>query len=201
MYILDGGASLHTSLEIGEYLWWNMQTVLQVCDQSLWVANCNFWWMSGCSNHKGCGPQNTRVGATVHFTGAQRHENSSHNKNKQQFIVLLRKHLECHNCVTDQAVADADLLIMETTITATANTQKSVILVGYDTDLLVLLRHHTTLGTQNVYLRPEPKLGSKHPPRCWNIADLKDKDVCNNILFVHAILEFWDVTQRLMYMV
>ncbi len=96
--------------------------------------------------------------------------------------------------------------VVETIITSTvaANTQKSVILVGYDTDLLVLLCHHTTLGTQNVYLRPEPKLGTKHPPCCYNIADLKDtigKDVCNNILFVHAILEFWDVTQRLMYMV
>ncbi len=62
-------------------------------------------------------------------------------------------------------------------------------LVGDDTDLLVLLIYHTCLESGNLIFRPEPKKTIKNP-RVWNIQAVKHQlgeELCNNILFLHAI--------------
>ena len=81
--------------------------------------------------------------------------------------------------------------VSQTPIAASENVSKPTVLVGEDTNLLVLLCFHTKSTSRNIYFRPEPKHGAKHPPKCWNIDLLKTTvrpEMCNSVLFMHAIL-------------
>ena len=137
----------------------------------------------------------TYVGATVQVSGPmvfkeEREDFLSNKENKHRFIILLQDHLERQGCHTEQATADADLLIVQTAIATSENVSKHTVLVDEDTDLLVLLCFHTKHTSRNIYIRPEPKYGVKHPPKCWYIALLKTTirtKVCNSVLFMHAI--------------
>ena len=116
-------------------------------------------------------------------------------ENKQRFLVYLSDKLERAGCITDHAKHDADVLIVQTAI-ASART-KDTVLVGDDTDLLVLLLHHADLNAQ-LFLAPEPKKATK-TRRIWCIKQTKEllgPKVCDNLLFIHAILGC-DSTSRL----
>jgi len=79
---------------------------------------------------------------------------------------------------------DADVLIVQTALTAPA--EQETILVGDDTDLLVLLIYHAENVRHN-----EMKWASQKGSRCWNIPAIRallGSVVTNNILFLHAIL-------------
>ena len=105
-------------------------------------------------------------------------------KNKQQFIFMLSTELEKNNRKTYHAPGDADLLIVQ----KAATTSKTV-LVGEDTDLIVLLCYRASLDSHDIFC-PEPKKNIKKL-RVWNIRATKEKlgqDICNNILFIHATL-------------
>ena len=151
-----------------------------------------------------CGP-NTHA-AIVHLTSSHVFQGGkehflSNTKNKELLISLLRDALELNKCATEQVVGDADLSIVTTTLATVTSTRKPTVLVGDDTDLLILLWHHSITRTNNVFFRPQPKAGTKHPPHCWNIAELQGilgEDVCSNIIFMHAVL---GCTQLLMCMV
>ena len=137
----------------------------------------------------------TYVGATVQVSGSMvskgKRDFFSYKENKHRFITLLRDHLERQGCHTEQATADADLLIVPTAIAALENASKPTILVGEDTDLLVLLCFHTKSTSRNIYFWPEPKHGAKHSPKWCDIALLKTTirpEVCNRMLFMHAII-------------
>ena len=72
------------------------------------------------------------------------------------------------------------------------------VLVGDDTDLLILLCYHACLDSHHIFFRPEPKKTIKHH-RVWNIKAIKEQlgtDVSNRILFLHAVLGC-DTTSRL----
>ena len=73
----------------------------------------------------------------------------------------------------------------------------NTILVGDDTDLLVLLLYYCKMNAQDLFFKPEPKQQSNK--RCvWNIKQTKSAlgpDTCSNILFVHAFLGC-DTTSR-----
>ena len=60
---------------------------------------------------------------------------------------------------TTHARSDADVLIIQTAIqsSSTANT----VVVGEDTDLLILLLHHANMDSTELYFRPEPKQNAK----------------------------------------
>ena len=66
----------------------------------------------------------TCVGATVQFSGSmvfkgKKEDFLSNKENKQRFLSLLREHLEQrHECPTEQAQGDADVLIVQTVIAA-----------------------------------------------------------------------------------
>lgn len=63
------------------------------------------------------------------------------------------------------------------------------ILVGSDTDLLILLCHFATTKHKNIFFQPQPKLGS--PVRQLNIQRAQTalgKKICTNLLFIHAQL-------------
>ena len=111
-------------------------------------------------------------------------------KNMQQFIFILSTKLEKDNCKTHRVPVDADVLIVQKAVQS-ATTSKTV-LVGEDTNLIVLLFYHANLDSHILFLCPKPKKNTKK--LCiWNIRATKEnlgQDICNNILFIHAILRF-----------
>ena len=110
------------------------------------------------------------------------------NKQKQKFIHQLRNKLQQSGCSTIHAEGDADLLIVQTAIQSSRSI--TTVLVGDDTDLLVLLYHHAEMNANELFFKPEPKQRSK-TRKIWNIKRTKTSlgaNVCANILFVHAIL-------------
>ena len=109
---------------------------------------------------------------------------------------MLSTELEKSNYKTYHARGDADLLIVQKAVQS-ATTSKTV-LVGEDTDLIVLLCYLASLDSHDLFFRPEPKKNTKNL-HVWNIRATKEKlgqDICNNILFIHAILGC-DTTSRL----
>ena len=93
------------------------------------------------------------------FNG-KREDFFSNKGNKHRFITLLQDHLERQGCHTEQATADADLLMVQTVIVTSENVSKPTVLVGENTHLLVLLCFHTISTSRNIYFRPETKHGT-----------------------------------------
>jgi len=86
----------------------------------------------------------------VHFTGStimnvKKDQFLSNTKNKQSFIFVLSRFLQQVGCQVSHAKGDADMLIVQTTIESTS--QSNTVLVGDDTDLLVLLCLHTPMNS------------------------------------------------------
>ena len=88
----------------------------------------------------------------------------SNKANKQNFLSILSSQLEEAGCLTAHARSDADVLIIQTAIQSskTVNT----VVVGEDTDLLVLLLHHAHMDGKELYFRPEPKQNARKV-RLW----------------------------------
>ena len=107
--------------------------------------------------------------------------------NKQHFIDMLGCVLE-RNCKVYHSSGDADLMIVQKAVEVAR--EVDTVLVGDDTDLLVLLCYYASLESHNIFFKPEPKKATKNP-RVWNITAVKKKlgpELCSNILFLHAIL-------------
>ena len=83
----------------------------------------------------------------------------SNEVNKQGFINLLSEKLEKAGCTTVHAEGDADVLIVTRAVEYAQTTD--TILVGDDTDLLVLLIYLAKTSGKNIYLAPEPKASAK----------------------------------------
>ena len=115
-----------------------------------------------------------------------------------QVHILTFAYLCVYATITDSVVpyilhcntkADADLRIVKTAIEAAAN--EDTVLVGEDTYFLVLLSYYAKDLTSKQYLRPKPKAKIKKT-KTWDICATRlglGDAVCNNILFLHAILE------------
>ena len=104
------------------------------------------------------------IGVTVHFTTSMARQTKkaeflSKKHNKQRLIALLSQRLEQAGCEIHQARGDADIFIVQTALTSAAM-QESV-LIGDDTDLLVLLIYHTKNDRHNVIFRPETRRASQ----------------------------------------
>ncbi|KAG1687728.1 hypothetical protein GQR58_008303 [Nymphon striatum] len=135
-----------------------------------------------------------RVGPTVEFTSdmvmkSKKDEFLSNKHNKQHFINTLSERLREAGCRTCHATGDADFLIAQTAVGCADSGE--TILVGDDTDLLVLLCYHVKDDSDNIFFRPEPKAGTKKSPRCWDIKALQrilGRNVCNYLLLAHAML-------------
>ena len=111
----------------------------------------------------------------------------SNTKNKQKFIHMLGNELQMNGCSVFREKADADYSIVQKTIQYT-DTQAAV-LVGDDTDLLILLLYHAGNLGHKVYFAPEPKKNSKS--RVWDISEIQMKlgpYLCNQMLYIHAML-------------
>ena len=117
--------------------------------------------------------------------------------NTQRFLSQLGSFPEKAGCSTIHAKADADVPIVETVIQVAKST--TAVLVGDDTDLLVLLLYHVDMDGNEVFLRPEPKATTTKKMRFWNIKRSEETfgmHICTNLPFVHAILGC-DSTSRL----
>ena len=115
--------------------------------------------------------------------------------NKQQFIKYLAQDLESAGCQVCHATADADVLIVQKAVDSSE--LHDTILVGDDTDLLVLALYHSKPSGHQLYFAPAPKKNSKQ--RVWDINQTKNDlgtFFCKHILFQHAILGC-DTTSRL----
>ena len=126
---------------------------------------------------------------------SKKEEFLTNNINKQRFIHLLNDNLERAGCITYHATGDADVLIVQVAVES-AKTNDTII-VGDDTDLLVLLLHHVDLTSHRVIFAPEPKTNSmKNKILDIHVAKvILGLEVCSSILFVHAVLGC-DTTSR-----
>ena len=115
--------------------------------------------------------------------------------NKQNFLKQLGDDLQATGCQIFYASSDADVLIAQKTIES-ASVQDTV-LVGDDTDLIVLLLYHSNPIGKGLFFAPEPKKNAKQ--RVWDLKQAK-RDigpcVCKHILFLHVLLGC-DTTSRL----
>ena len=74
---------------------------------------------------------------------------------------MLSEALQKKNCETHHASGDADLLIVLKAIQSATTT--NTVLVGDDTDLIVLLCYHASMESHDLFFRPEPKRNTKNP--------------------------------------
>ena len=133
------------------------------------------------------------IGVTVHFISSMAHqtkkeESFSNKHNKQRFIALLSQRLEHAGYEIHQARGDADVLIVQTALISAA--KKEPVLVGDDTNLLVILIYHAKNVRYNVFFRPETRRTSQKGNICCNIPAIRThlgSVVTNNIMFLHAI--------------
>ncbi len=124
--------------------------------------------------------------------------------NKQKFLSILSSQLEKAGCSTAHASGDADVLIVLTAV----HPSKSVdtVLVGEDTNLLVLLLYHAALNSKELYFRPEPKSNARKV-RLWNIKKSKENlglSICSKLLLfmqLQDVIQYQDcmVLERLLH--
>ena len=89
---------------------------------------------------------------------------------------------------------DADVQIVKRALEMAE--EVDTVLIGDDTDLLVLLLYHDE-PRKNMFFAPEPKKNAKS--RVWDIKQVKSdlgSFICKHILFAHAISGS-DTTSRL----
>ena len=142
-----------------------------------------------------------RVGAEVRFNGemilqSRKDQFLANGRNKQRFINHLSDKLNQVGCLTVQANGDADLLIVLTAVSCTAS--KPTVVIGEDTDLLVLLCFHGDMDGCDLYFYSEAKSKGKKQ-RIWDIKNTKNKlglDTCKLLPVVHA-LSGCDTTSQL----
>jgi hypothetical protein len=77
----------------------------------------------------------------------------SNSHNKQAFINMLYGKLNEHDIRYKNAVDDADLLISQTAVDCALSSE--VIVIGEDTDLLVLLIHHVNQQCKRVIFKSD----------------------------------------------
>ncbi|KAH3877091.1 hypothetical protein DPMN_000947 [Dreissena polymorpha] len=76
-------------------------------------------------------------------------------ENEQRLIYLLCKHVEEKEIRVVNAKSDADALIVETAVKYALNVP--TVVVGEDTDLLILSRYHSDQNGNNTYFTSDRK--------------------------------------------
>ena len=102
---------------------------------------------------------------------------------------MLSQFLKNRKCTTYHAKGDANVLFVKTAVESSQ--ERNTVLVGDNTDLLVLLCFYTRPDGYDLYFILEPKANSRR--RVWNMKKVKEQlgdDVSHNMLFLHAISFF-----------
>ena len=97
------------------------------------------------------------AGATVTFdedmqVTMKKEQFLANKTNKQRFTNMLSTKLRGQNCQAHHAAGDADLLIVQKAVESAATTD--TVLIGDDTDLLILLIYHTNLKSCDLFFQP-----------------------------------------------
>ena len=79
----------------------------------------------------------------------------SNTANKQRLIKLLREKLQLSECNIFHAPGNADLMIVQMAVQSAKSI--TTVLLGDDTDLLVLLCHHSDTSARDMFFIPQPK--------------------------------------------
>ncbi|GFN80278.1 LOW QUALITY PROTEIN: hypothetical protein PoB_000678400 [Plakobranchus ocellatus] len=114
--------------------------------------------------------------------------------NKQAFVQYLGDVLEKDGCEVLHAQGDADTLIVRTAVSCAIN--KTTVVIGEDTDLLVLLLHHANIHNRPLLLKYRSNT-KKH--KQIDILSMKIRLgplICHLLPFLHAI-NGCDTTSRL----
>ena len=114
--------------------------------------------------------------------------------NKQNFLLTLGDELAKAGITVNHASGDADLPIVRTALKAAKD--YPTVLIGEDTDVLVLALHHFT-NEQALYFTYEPKQ-NQQLAEVWNIGHKKQilGKICHGILVIHAF-SGCDTTSRI----
>ncbi|KAJ8043143.1 hypothetical protein HOLleu_10106 [Holothuria leucospilota] len=128
------------------------------------------------------------VGSTVIFSAdmpcrSRKDVFLANKDNKQRFINMIGQKMEERGFDVTHADDDADLMIVKRAVEC-AN-DGSTVVVGEDTDLLVLLCYHASATSHDIYFMSE-----KSKQKIWDIKKTKSvlgMETCNHLLFVHAI--------------
>ena len=189
-FVLDGGSLLH------ELPWQRGSTYNQLAEMyAEFVARK---YKNATIVFDGYSTQQTTKAAThirrhgtsvqVNFTGDMilqdtREKFLANPSNKQRFINLLSETLMKLGIQIHHTIDDADCLIVKTTLDVAASS--TTVLIGEDTDLLVLLLYHVTDNLHGVYLMP-----SGRKAKLWDSKTARAKivtETCKRLLFAHAI--------------
>lgn len=110
----------------------------------------------------------------------------SNPQNKQEFLYLLGSAFETKGIRTCHAKGDADCLIVQEALKASQ--LSPTVVIGEDTDLLILLLYHVETTSHDVFFTSGS--GKKQQIKLWDIKATQarlGRDVCSNILFAHAM--------------
>lgn len=106
----------------------------------------------------------------------------SNEKNKDRLISMLCEKLQTAGFIIKQAVEDADTLIINTAIDALKD-YDSVVIVGEDVDLLVILTALASSKSSIYFMKPSK---GKTDQKIYSSTSFQYPDIADHILFLHA---------------
>ncbi|GFO27369.1 hypothetical protein PoB_005387400 [Plakobranchus ocellatus] len=139
------------------------------------------------------------VGPTIRFNpemvcSARKEHFLANPDNKQEFVQYLSDVLEKDGCQVLHAQGDADTLIVRTAVSYAIN--KTTVVIGEDTDLLVLLLHHADLRSRLLRLKSRSKTKKLKQIDILSMKTRLGPLICHVLPFLHAI-NGCDTTSRL----
>jgi len=179
-YVLDGGSLLH------QVPWKTGMLFSEISESYVRYINNRYpnavivfdGYASGPSTKDTTHIRRTHgiTGAKVYFTlssplSTKKETFLKNSENKQNFIFALARELERNGFDVYHAQGDADVLIVKTAlqIAETSN----VVIVGEDTDLLVIALYHIKSTHKTVVLKPAAKQTTSKVVRIWDIQKAK----------------------------
>ncbi len=115
--------------------------------------------------------------ATINFSGSmvmnsKKQHFLSNPGNKQRFINMLSTSLSRKGCTTHHADGDADRLIVMTAVNCARHTD--TVVIGDDTDLLIMLLHCVDDTSRDIYFKPEQRKNCQKTVKVWKIKAAKE---------------------------
>ena len=124
--------------------------------------------------------------ATTPFRG-KKEKFLTNPENKQRFINMLGSYLANDGCTVLHANDDADVLIVKTAIACAEKC--NVVVIGEDTDLLVLLCYYANTNACEILFKTGSKKQIGRHFKLWDIKKTKNVlggDMCKMLPFIHA---------------
>ena len=113
----------------------------------------------------------------------------SSDANKERLIRLIGGKLVENGCIVKYSEADADIAIVLTAIKESEN--QNVVLIGEDTDLLILLLYHAPSSNPYKLIFRSDKRDALYSSEIFDIYDLKNllsDETCSWLVFIHAFM-------------